>query len=174
MYESIKQYLRRIGSKGGKALAGNPQAKAKAAAKAIAGTPKAKTRAAKAAKSAMGQAKTEKTKPKMRLTKELLKSGPGKLLIAGIDARTTLQQLKKECSRIGANLNLEKWHITAPEGHVFNATECHYIVFERWKEDRSPRWGKAAKGWNKTERKAAYQDAFERLKLGISPDPEPS
>jgi hypothetical protein len=42
--ESIKQYLRRIGSKGGKALAENPQAKAKAAAKAakaIAGTTRA-------------------------------------------------------------------------------------------------------------------------------------
>jgi len=77
--QSIKQYLRRIGSKGGKALAGNPQAKVKAAAKAIAGTPKAKARAAKAAKGTMGQTKTEKRKPKMRLTKELLKSGPGKI-----------------------------------------------------------------------------------------------
>ena len=109
----------------------------------------------------------------MRLTtKELLKSGSGKLLTAAIDAKTTLQKLNKECTRIGANLDLEKWHITAPEGHVFNATECHYIVFERWKEDRSPRWGKASKGWNKFERKAAYQDALERLKLGIGPDPE--
>ena len=107
----------------------------------------------------------------MRLTtKELLKSGSGKLLTAAIDAKTTLQKLKKECTRIGANLDLEKWHITAPEGHVFNATECHYIVFERWKEDRSPRWRKASKGWNKFERKAAYQNALERLKLGIGPD----
>jgi hypothetical protein len=110
----------------------------------------------------------------MRLTKELLKSGPGKLLLAAIDAKTTLQKLEKECLRIGADLNLEKWHIIAPEGHFFNATECHYIVFERWKEDRSPRGGKASERWNKTERKAAYQDALERLQLGISPDPEPS
>ena len=122
----------------------------------------------------MGQTKTEKTKPKMRLTKELLKSGPGKRLTAAGDAKTILQKLKRECLRIGADLNLEKWHITAPEGHVFNATECHYIVFERWKEDRSSRWGKASEGWNKIERKAAYQDALERLKLGISPDPEPN
>jgi len=120
----------------------------------------------------MGQTKTEKTKPKMRLTKELSKSGPGKLLTAGSDAKTTLQKLKKECVRIGADLDLERWAITAPKGHVFNATECHYIVFERWKEDRSPRWGKASEGWNKIERKAAYQNALERLKLGISPDPE--
>ena len=118
----------------------------------------------------MGQTKTEKTK--MRLTKELLKSGPGKLLTAGSDAKTTLQKLKKECVRIGADLDLERWAITAPKGNVFNATECHYIVFERWKEDRSPRWGKASEGWNKIERKAAYQNALERLKLGISPDPE--
>jgi len=117
----------------------------------------------------MGQTKTEKTK--MRLTKELLKSGPEKLLTAGSDAKTTLQKLKKECLRIGADLDLEKWHIIAPEGHVFNATECHYIVFERWKDDGSPRWGKASKGWNKIERKAAYQRALEGLKLGLSPDP---
>jgi hypothetical protein len=95
-----------------------------------------------------------------------------KLLTAASDAKTILQNLKRECLRIGADLNLEKWHIIAPEGHVFNATECHYIVFERWKEDRSPRWGKASEGWNKIERKAAYQDALERLKLGISPDSE--
>jgi hypothetical protein len=121
----------------------------------------------------MGQTKTAKSKSKMRLTtKELLKSGSGKLLTAASDAKTTLQKLKKECIRIGANLDLEKWHITAPEGHVFNATECHYIVFERRKEDRSPRCGKASKGWNKIERKAAYQNALERLKLGIGPDPE--
>jgi hypothetical protein len=37
----------------------------------------------------MGQTKTEKRKPKMRLTKELLKSGPGKLLTVGSDAKTT-------------------------------------------------------------------------------------
>ena len=120
----------------------------------------------------MGQTKTEKRKPKMRLTKELLKSGPGKLLTAGSDAKTTLQKLKNECVRIGADLDLERWAITAPKGHVFNATECHYIVFERSKEDRSSRWGKASEGWNKIERKAAYQNALERLKLGISPDPE--
>jgi len=122
----------------------------------------------------MGQTKTEKTKPKMRLTKELLKSGSGKLLTAAIDATTTLQKLKKECVRIGANLDLERWDITAPEGHVFNATQCHYIVFERWKEDRSPRWVNAFKGWNKLERSAAYKDALARLKFGLSPDPEPS
>jgi hypothetical protein len=119
----------------------------------------------------MGQTKTEKTNPKMRLTKELLKSGPGKLLTAAIDAKTTLQKLEKECVRIGANLDLERWDITAPQGHVFNATECHYIVFERWKEDRSPRWGKASEGWNKIERSAAYKDALARLKLGLIPDP---
>jgi len=62
--ESIKQYLRRIGSKGGKALAGNPQAKAKAAAKAIAGTPKAKTRAAKAAKARWAKRKQKKENQK--------------------------------------------------------------------------------------------------------------
>jgi hypothetical protein len=117
----------------------------------------------------MGQTKTEKTK--MGLTKELLKSGPEKLLTAASDAKTTLLKLEKECVRIGADLNLESWHITAPRGHVFNATECHYIVFERWKEDRSPRWGKASEGWNKVERSAAYQDALARLKLGLSPDP---
>ena len=122
----------------------------------------------------MGQTKTEKTKPKMRLTKELLKSGPGKRLTAAGDAKTILQKLKRECLRIGADLNLEKWHITAPEGHVFNATECHYIVFERWKEDRSLRWFNAFKGWNKLERSAAYQDALARLKLGLILDPEPS
>jgi hypothetical protein len=108
----------------------------------------------------------------MRLTKEPLKSGPGKLLTAASDAKTILQKLKSECLRIGADVNFEKWQIVAPEGHVFNATECHYIVFERSKEDRSPRWGKASDGWNKIERKAAYQNALERLKLGISPDPE--
>jgi hypothetical protein len=43
----------------------------------------------------------------MRLTKELSKSGPGKLLTAGSDAKTTLQKLKKECVRIGADLDLE-------------------------------------------------------------------
>ena len=110
----------------------------------------------------------------MRLTKEFLKSGPGKLLTAAIDAKTTLQKLEKECVRIGANLDLERWDMTAPQGHVFNATECHYIVFERWKEDRSPRWANAFKGWNKVERSAAYKDALARLKLGFSPDPEPS
>jgi hypothetical protein len=104
----------------------------------------------------------------------LLKSGPGKLLTAAIDAKTTLQKLEKECVRIGANLDLERWDITAPQGRVFNATECHYIVFERWKEDRSPRWGKASEGWNKIERSAAYQDALARLKLGLILDPEPS
>jgi len=79
--ESIKQYLRRIVSKGGKALAENRQAKAKAAAKAakaIAGTPKAKARAAKAAKARWAKRK-----------QELLKSGPGKLLTVGSDAKTT-------------------------------------------------------------------------------------
>ena len=110
----------------------------------------------------------------MRLTKELLKSGPGKLLTAASDAKTTLQKLKRECLRIGADLDLERWDITAPKGHVFNATECHYIVFERWKEDRSPQWANAFKGWNKTERAAAYNHALERLELGISPDPENS
>jgi len=40
--------------------------------------------------------------------KELLKSGPGKLLTAAIDAKTTLQKLEKECVRIGANLDLER------------------------------------------------------------------
>jgi hypothetical protein len=63
--ESIKQYLRRIGSKGGKALAGNPQAKAKAA-KAIAGTPKAKARAAKAAKARWAKAKAKTAKKKIK------------------------------------------------------------------------------------------------------------
>jgi hypothetical protein len=62
--ESIKQYLRRIGSKGGKALAGNPQAKVKAAAKAIAGTPKAKARAAKAAKARWAKRKQKKQNQK--------------------------------------------------------------------------------------------------------------
>ena len=107
----------------------------------------------------------------MRLTKELLRSGSRKLLTAAIDAKTTLQKLEKECVRIGANLDLERWDMTAPQGHVFNATECHYIVFERSKDDGSPRWGKASKGWNKIERKAAYQRALEGLKLGLSPDP---
>jgi hypothetical protein len=51
----------------------------------------------------------------MRLTKELLKSGPEKLLTAASDAKTTLLKLKKECLRIGANLDLEKWHIIAPK-----------------------------------------------------------
>jgi len=65
--ESIKQYLRRIGAKGGKALAENPQAKAKAAAKAakaIAGTPKAKARAAKAAKARWAKREQEKKNQK--------------------------------------------------------------------------------------------------------------
>jgi hypothetical protein len=65
--ESIKQYLRRIGSKGGKALAANPQAKTKAAAKAakaIAGTPKAKARAAKAAKARWAKRKQKKENQK--------------------------------------------------------------------------------------------------------------
>jgi hypothetical protein len=65
--ESIKQYLRRIGAKGVKAIAGNPQAKAKAAAKAakaIAGTPKAKARAAKAAKARWAKRKQKKQNPK--------------------------------------------------------------------------------------------------------------
>ena len=44
MDESIKEYLRRIGSKGGKAVAGTPQAK---------------ERAAKAAQATMGKTETE-------------------------------------------------------------------------------------------------------------------
>jgi hypothetical protein len=63
MDKSVKEYLRRIGAKGGKALAANPQAKAKAvakAAKSIAGTPKAKARAAKAAKARWAKRKQEK------------------------------------------------------------------------------------------------------------------
>ena len=110
----------------------------------------------------------------MRLIKEVLKSGSVKLVTAAIDAKTTLQKLKKECTRLAVNLDLERWDITAPQGHVFNATQCQYIVFEQWKEDRSPRWGIACKGWNKTERAAAYNHALERLELGISPDPENS
>jgi hypothetical protein len=47
--ESIKEYLRRIGAKGGKA---------------IVGTPKAKARAAKAAKARWAKAKAEKQKTK--------------------------------------------------------------------------------------------------------------
>lgn len=61
--ESIKEYLRRIGSKGGKALAAKPQAKAKAAAKAakaIAGTPEAKARAGRAAKARWANQKGKK------------------------------------------------------------------------------------------------------------------
>jgi hypothetical protein len=86
---------------------------------------------------------------------------------------TILQKLKKECSRIGATLNTERWDITAPEGHVFTATQCQYIVFEPSKEDRSPRWGVHSRVWNNTERRAAYKGALERLELGISPDPDP-
>jgi hypothetical protein len=86
---------------------------------------------------------------------------------------TILQKLKKECSRIGATLNTERWDITAPEGHVFTATQCHYIVFEPSKEDGSPRWGVHSRVWNNAERRAAYKDALERLELGISPDPDP-
>ena len=86
---------------------------------------------------------------------------------------TTLEELIKECLKLNAKLDLEHWDITAPNGFIFNATQCHHIVFEPWKEDRSPRSAKASKGWNKIERKAAYHDALERLKLGLSPDPNP-
>jgi hypothetical protein len=115
-----------------------------------------------------------KSKTKNESDKRPFKIRIWKLQTAAIDAKMTLQKLKKECVRIGANLDLERWDITAPEGHVFNATQCHYIVFQRWKEDRSPRWANAFKGWNKVERSAAYKDALARLKLGFSPDPEPS
>jgi hypothetical protein len=62
---------------------------------------------------------------------------------------TILQKLKKECSRIGATLNTERWDITAPEGHVFTATQCHYIVFEPSKEDGSP-GGECIRGYGTT------------------------
>jgi hypothetical protein len=51
---------------------------------------------------------------------------------------TTLEKLIKECLKLNAKLDLEHWDITAPNGFIFNATQCHYIVFEPWKEDRSP------------------------------------
>ena len=73
---------------------------------------------------------------------------------------TTPQKLKKECDRLGANLDLERWDITAPEGHIFNASGCHYIVFEPWKEDNSPRFGSTSRGWSPTEKRAAYADAL--------------
>jgi len=85
---------------------------------------------------------------------------------------TTLQKLKEECLKLNATLDLERWDITAPEGFIFTATQCHYIVFGPWKEDSSPRWGKPPREWNKIEREVAYKDALKRLSLGIEPDPE--
>jgi hypothetical protein len=172
--ESIKQYLRRIGSKGGKALAGNPQAKTKAAAKAakaIAGTPKAKARAAKAAKARWAN-ENRKNKTKNETDKRAFKIRTWKTPNSRKRRKDDTTKTQKRVCQNRSRSRLGRWAITAPKGHVFNATECHYIVFERWKEDRSPRWGKASEGWNKIERKAAYRNALERLKLGISPDPE--
>ena len=82
---------------------------------------------------------------------------------------TTLQNLKNECIKLNVTLDLEHWDITAPNGFIFNATQCHYIVFEPWKEDGSSRRGKTSRGWNKSEREAVYKQALKQLSLGIQP-----
>ena len=85
---------------------------------------------------------------------------------------TTLQKLKEECLKLNATLDLEHWDITAPNGFIFTATQCHYIVFEPSKEGGLSRRNKTSRGWNKSELQVTYKQALKQLLLGIQQDPD--